>query len=288
MRISTRMFQDSALRSVRDGQRLLGRLQEEVTTGRRIRTVSDDPIQATQVMHMQSELRDLGQYQRNATEAATRLNTEDVTITSAREILQKIRDLAIGVEGMDRFSPDRQAAVTAIEQLREQLVALGNTRLGNEYIFGGGQTATPPFLRDGTYVGDSTLRQVEIDKGTLMPTNHPGDAFFEGALAGVAELERSLTVGTGLQVQAAIAGLEDSENQMIAAQAETGARLQQIQTTGESLLLRIASLSDQRDSLGNADPAEATIRLMAAQSALERAYTAIGKVLSTNLLDYLR
>ncbi len=288
MRISSRMFTDSALRSVRAGQEQLNRLQEQVTTGKRIRKVSDDPIEATQVMHMQSTLRQLSQYQRNATEAATRLNTEDVTITTARDLLQKARDLAIGVQGMDRFSPDRQAAITAIEQLRQQLVSLGNTRLGSEYIFGGGQTASPPFLRDGTYVGDDTVRQVEIEDGLLVTTNHPGSAFFEGALAGMAELERSLTAGTDLQVQNAIVGLETAEDGMIRAQAESGATLQQIQATSESLATRIASLADQRDALGNADPAAASVELLAAQSALERAYSAIGKVLSTNLLDYLR
>src|SRR5512143_4130715 len=257
MRISSRMFTDSALRSVRDGQEQLNRLQEQVTTGKRIRKVSDDPIEAAQVMHMQSTLRQLAQYQRNATEAATRLNTEDVTLTSARDLLEKARDLAIGVQGMDRFSPDRQAALTAIEQLRQQLVSLANTRLGSEYIFGGGQTTAPPFLRDGTYVGDGTVRQVEIEDGLLVGTNHPGRAYFQGALAGMAELERSLSAGTELQVQQAITGLEGAEDAMIQAQSETGATLQQIQSTRESLAVRFASLADQRDSLALADPARA-------------------------------
>ena len=288
MRISSRMFTDSALRSVRDGQEQLNRLQEQVTTGKRIRKVSDDPIEAAQVMHMQSSLRQLAQYQRNATEAATRLNTEDVTLTSARDLLEKARDLAIGVQGMDRFSPDRQAAITAIEQLRQQLVSLANTRLGSEYIFGGGQTTTPPFLRDGTYVGDDTVRQVEIEDGLLVGTNHPGSAYFEGALAGMAELERSLSAGTELQVSQAITGLEGAEDAMIQAQSETGATLQQIQSTRESLAVRFASLADQRDSLALADPAQASIEVLASQSALERAYAAIGKVLSTSLLDYLK
>ncbi len=288
MRISSRMFTDSALRSVRDGQEQLNRLQQQVTTGKRIRKVSDDPIEAAQVMQMQSSLRQLAQYQRNATEAATRLNTEDVTLTSARDLLEKARDLAIGVQGMDRFSPDRQAAITAIEQLRQQLVSLANTRLGSEYIFGGGQTTAPPFLRDGTYVGDDTVRQVEIEDGLLVGTNHPGSAYFEGALAGMAELERSLSAGTELQVSQAITGLEGAEDAMIQAQSETGATLQQIQSTRDSLAVRVASLADQRDSLALADPAQASIEALASQSALERAYAAIGKVLSTSLLDYLK
>ena len=41
-------------------------------------------------------------------------------------------------------------------------------------------------------------------------------------------------------------------------------------------------------SLRDVDPAEASIKAVMAQSALERAYAAIGKVMSTNLLDYLR
>ena len=288
MRVSSRMFQDSALRSVRDHLETLARLQEQAATGRRIRTVSDDPGAATQIMRSEAEVRDFEQFRRNGMEATTRLATEDVVLTSARDLLRQARGLAISVASRNPADPERQAMVAAIEQLRQQLVAYGNTRLGNEFIFGGASTTAPPFQPDGTYVGDDIVRLVEVDRGVLMPTNHIGDGIFSSALQGLADLEQELQTGTQASIDAVVSGLQAAEDQMVLAQSETGTRRQQISIASDSLARRTANLLDQRDGLRDVDPTEAAIKVVTAQSALERAYAAIGKVLSTNLLDYLR
>jgi flagellar hook-associated protein 3 FlgL len=287
MRVSTRMFQDSALRSVRANLETLSRLQDQVATGLRVRTVSDDPAAATQIMRTDAEVRDFEQFQANGTQAATRLNTEDAVLTSARDLLAQARSLAIGVAGRDPADPQRQAMVAAVEQLRQELVSYGNTRVGSEFIFGGASTTTPPFQADGTYVGDDVVQQVEIDRGVFTPTNHIGDSVFSSALQGLADLEQQLQTGNQASIDAVVSGLQDAGDQMVLAQSETGTRLQQISAAKDSLAQRTANLLDQRDGLRNADPSEVSIKVVAAQSALERAYAAIGKVLSTNLLDYL-
>jgi flagellar hook-associated protein 3 FlgL len=288
MRISTRMLQDSALRSIRGNQETLARLTEQAATGRRIRTVSDDPGAATQIMRSEAEVRDFEQFRRNGIEASTRMGTEDVVLTSARDLLKQASGLAVGVAGREPTDPERQAMAAAVEQLRQELVAYGNTRVGNEYIFGGASSTAPPFQADGTYVGDDVVRQVEIDRGVFIPTNHGGDSVFSSALQGLADLAQELRTGTQASINTAMNDLQTAGNQIVLAQSETGTRLQQISATTNSLALRTANLLDQRDALRDVDPAEASVKVILAQSALERAYAAISKVMSTNLLDYLR
>lgn len=288
MRISTRMLQDSSLRSIRNNQETLARLTEQAASGRRVRTVSDDPGAATQIMRSEAEVRDFEQFRRNGIEASTRMGTEDVVLTSARNLLKQASGLAVGVAGSDPADPERQAMAAAVEQLRQELVAYGNTRVGNEYIFGGASSTVPPFQTDGTYAGDSVVRRIEIDRGVFMPVNHAGDDVFSSALQGLADLELALRTGTQASINTAMNDLQASADQLVLAQSETGTRLQQISATTNSLALRTANLLDQRDSLRDVDPAEASIKVVIAQSALERAYAAISKVMSTNLLDYLR
>ena len=288
MRVSTRMFQDSALRATRSNLETLARLQDQAATGRRIRTVSDDPTAATQIMRMESEIRDFTQFQSNGTDATTRLSTEDAVLTHARDVLEQARSMAISVAGMDPADPERQAMVGAIAQLRQELVTDGNTRIGGEYIFGGAYTTTPPFQADGTYLGDDAVRQIEIDRGVLIPTSHSGNQLFSSAMQGLTDLQAQLSSGSQTSINTAVSNLQTAEGQMLLAQSETGTRLQQVSATSADLALRTASLLDQRDGLRDVDPAEVSIQLVTAQSALERAYAAIGKVLSTNLLDYLR
>jgi flagellar hook-associated protein 3 FlgL len=211
-----------------------------------------------------------------------------VVLTSARDLLKQASALAVGVSGRDTTDPERQAMAAAVGQLRQELVAYGNTRVGNEYIFAGASSAAPPFQPDGTYVGDGVVRQIEIDRGVYMPTNHAGDSVFSNALQGLADLAQELRTGTQTSINTAMNDLRTAGDQIVLAQSETGTRLQQITATTSSLALRTANLLDQRDSLRDVDPAEASIKVVMAQSALERAYAAIGKVMSTNLLDYLR
>ena len=114
------------------------------------------------------------QFRSNGPEATTRLGTEDAVLDSAHKLLEQARGLAISVSGRAPADPERQAMVGAIEKLRQELVSYGNTHLGNEYIFGGAYTTTPPFQADGTYLGDDTVHQVEVDRGVLIPGTTSG------------------------------------------------------------------------------------------------------------------
>jgi flagellar hook-associated protein 3 FlgL len=288
MRISTRMFQEGALRSLRGNLETLSRLQEQVATGRRVNKVSDDPGAATQIMRTQAQIRDAGQYRSNGTEAATRMNTEDAVLTSASKLLEQARELALGVADRAPSDPERQSMVNSIHELRQQLISLGNTRVGNEYIFGGTSTAVPAFTASGAYDGTGTMRTTEIDHGVMVATNHTGARLFSSALQHLDDLEAQLGGGTKTGINSAVTALQNDQSSMTAAQSETGARLQQIESTGTLLADRMSKLMDRRDSLRNVDATEASVNLVSAQSALERAYAAVSKVLSTNLLDYLR
>src|SRR5262245_16787411 len=110
MRISTHMLQQSARRGLAQNVENLARAQEEAATGRRILTVSDDPVDASQVMRLDAHLRDIEQFRRNAAAANTRLSTEDVVIKTARELLEQARDLALSGATTSPSDPLRQEA----------------------------------------------------------------------------------------------------------------------------------------------------------------------------------
>ena len=288
MRISTQMLQQGALRGLGNTLALLARAQEEAVTGRRVRTVSDDPIDASQIMRMAAHLRDIEQYRRNSAVAGTRLSTEDVVLTTARDLLARARNLALSGATQSPGDPLRQAAITEIRQIREQLISLGNTRVGNEYIFGGTSTAEPPFRADGTYVGDDTVRQAEIDDHVMLDTNHTGGTLFGGALQALEGVLGELQSGTQDSILRRLGDLSTAEQQALSAQTEVGSRLREIEMTGGHLARRAANFSDRCEALRDVDPTEASVKVIAAQTALERAYAVVGRVLSTNILDYLK
>jgi flagellar hook-associated protein 3 FlgL len=287
MRITNRMLQQNLTSGLRGRMEALARAARQVTTGRRLNTVSDNPVDASQVMRMDSQLRDIEQYRRNGTFATAKLSTEDVALSSLISVLQKAKSTAISTTSPDPTDPGRQAALSAVQQLKEQVIALGNTRVGDEYVFAGDRSTTAPFLANGNFVGDSNSRQIQINEGVSVSLTHSGQPLFTDALTSLDDLITQLQTGTPDQIQATLTAVGDATQQALRFQAETGARLKDIQETGTRLASLSASLADRRDGIVGVDPAEAIVALQQEQTALERAYAVVGRVMQTTLTDYL-
>jgi flagellar hook-associated protein 3 FlgL len=288
MRISTYMMQQQMLRGLGRSLDSLARAQQDAATGRRVRTLSDHPVDASQIMRIDSHLRDIDQFNRNAAAAQTRLSAEDVVLTAARDLVSRAKNLALSGATESPSDPLRLAALAELRQIRDQLVSLGNTRIGDEYIFGGAQTQSPPFRADGAYLGDDTIRMAEIDDQVIVPTNHSGGWMFGPAFQALDALEQELQTGTSASIQGLAADLDTADRQMLYSQTEVGSRQREIESALEHLARRSNDLLDRREVLRDLDPAEAVAKVLAGQTALERAYAMVGRVLSTNFLDYLR
>jgi flagellar hook-associated protein 3 FlgL len=199
----------------------------------------------------------------------------------------RAKSLGIDAMAVDPDGPVNLATLDELADIREQIISLGNTKVGNEYIFGGGQTSTPPFDNEGNYLGDADTRHVEIDQGVTTETNHTGDPLFTDVLEGLDELVSSLMTGRSEPVEAAVSKLDRARIQIGVAQAEAGNRQQTINDVSMRMTKRTADLLDQMSSLRDVDPTEAAVNAVAAQAALERAYSVVGRTLSTDILKYL-
>lgn len=288
MRISTWMMRRDALRAIGGNLEALARAQRQSVSGHRIETVSDDPAGASQVMRLDAHLRDIEQFRKNAASASTRLSTENAVLKSARELIDRARGLALSGATTSPSDPLRQEALAEMAAIKDQLVALGNTKLGDEYLFGGGQTANPPFRLDGTYLGDSTVRRATIDQQLTVDTNHTGDVMLGGALAAFDSLVTQLQIGDAETIRQQDTVLANAQQDLLTVQTEVGARLQTIDKSNTYLAGRATMFAERRDAIRDVDPAEAVVEVVARQNALERAYAVIGRVLSTNLVDFLQ
>jgi flagellar hook-associated protein 3 FlgL len=288
MRIATSHFQQLALRGLQARLGDLARAQRESATGRRVHLASDDPVAAAEILRLESQAREADRHLRSGAAATTRMAAEDAVLDSARSLMQQARAALELASGAAPGDPAIDQALDQVRLIRQQLVALGNTRLGSDYLFGGGRSASPPFLADGTYVGDSIAREAEIDDGVRVPVNHTGDDFLTDAIDSLARIESRLAANDPAGLAAELPAFDAARDRLLETQAETGARLGRVQDAAAGLGRRLAALLDRRDAVRDVDPTEASVRLISAQAALERAYAAVGRVLQADLLQYLR
>jgi len=288
MRITNLMIQMNMTSGMQGRLAALAKASTQASTGVRVSTMSDDPVAASQIMRLNSQVADIDQYRKNGTYATTRLSTEDAAITSLRDLLSKAKQLAMTTTASDPNDPNRQAALQQAQDLKNQIVSLGNTQVGDQYIFAGDNSTVAPFQPDGTYVGYLNQQTVEINSGVSLAVNHPGQPLFTDAVYAVNTLIAQLASGTPAQISATGTSIDSATQGALGIQADTGARMQDIQTAGTQLATQSSALLDRRDSLQNVDQATAIVELQAQQTALQQAYDVVGRVMQTNLLDYLK
>lgn len=182
MRVSTRGSYEQALRMMQQLQSALDRTQQQISTGKRLLSPSEDPIAASRGLAIRESLARLEQFDRNATVAANRLGDEENALTSVNDTLQRVRELALQANNGTQSNETRRLIAIEMREHLEQLVQLANQQDGNgRYLFSGNRDTSTPVTRSADtfiYNGDQGQRLVRIGEGRQIPDGDSGDDVF--------------------------------------------------------------------------------------------------------------
>ena len=205
-RLSTLQIFQTGLSSILQRQADLARTQQELATGRRILSPSDDPSGAVKVLDIQEDLARIDQFQRNASTARGQLALEDSTLANVNDVLQRVRELTVQANNATQTPETRAAIAVEIRERLEELVALANTRDGNdEFIFAGFQSQSEPFEIQGgdvVYRGDDGQRFLDIAANAQIAVRDSGSRVFLNVDAGNGSFDFSVSGNTGSAVVA--------------------------------------------------------------------------------------
>lgn len=290
MRITSGIIQQQLLKHVRSGLARMEEAQRRVTTGLRFERASEDPGAAADVMRINQTLRAIDQQRRNGAAVRTRLDTQEAVLSQVTDLLTRAKELAVSEANGTATGQTRAAAAAEVSALFDQVVSLGNTRIGDEFVFGGNATAAPPFLADGTYVGDAGVRQVEIGDGQLVAAGDSGQTLLvaSGVLTALAAVRDQLALNDQAGIQASIGTLDTAFGEVQTLLAGTGSRVRQLDVASQNADALESTLNLRRADRQEVNVEEAALDLYAAQTALEASYLAVSRVLDTTLTNYLR
>jgi flagellar hook-associated protein 3 FlgL len=217
VRISTSEVFANGIAAIQRAQGTLAHTQQQLASGRRILSPSDDPGGAVAALHLRDGLSSLDQYERNAVFAAARLSQQETTLASMGDVIARVRELTVRAANATETNESRRAIAVEVRELSATLLDAANTRDPNgEFIFAGFQSATQPFVRasDGTvaYQGDANRREVALSADRRMTIGDSGLAFMSiaegpGAFAVEAGAANS---GTAYVDESAAAGYASS------------------------------------------------------------------------------
>jgi flagellar hook-associated protein 3 FlgL len=298
MRITNHTLSESLIRQIERRSSEQARLQAQVATGQRIAQPEDDPSAVGRVLQLESEQRQIGQFQRNADRA---LELSQASFSGLQQI-KKVSDRVteIGTLGAGAISPaESRAYASEVDQLIEQTLQLGNTRFRNDYIFAGTAVDAPPFVatRDAAgavvsvaYAGNGDRMPIQLSEHSTIEAGASGETNVgvETMLNRLVALRDALRANDPAAVTTVQAGLIESEDLLVTAMAEHGG----VDTRIEANRIQQQQRTDNLEGLVSAeselDLPAAIVRLSQSQTAYQAALQSAANIMKISLLDYIR
>jgi flagellar hook-associated protein 3 FlgL len=183
MRISTGMIYNSGLSSIQQRSSSLLHVQQQVSSGRRILTPSDDPVAAAQALDVSQSQSVNKQYQSSQDNAKGTLGLMDSQLSSMNDLLTRVRELTVNAGNAALSPSDRNSIAAELRSRFDELVGLANSTDGTgQYLFSGYQGATKPFAgsvdKGVGYLGDDGNRTLQISGSRQLPISASGNDVF--------------------------------------------------------------------------------------------------------------
>lgn len=295
MRVNPSMV-NNILADLQQSQATLNTALQQVATGKKVNTPSDDPGASAVMVGNTVASAQVDQYTQNATSMLSMVQTADSSLSAVVSALNQA--VTLGTEGANGTTntANRQAIALQVQSILSSVVAQANTSYNGTYLFSG-TANVKPYTADSTsssgytYDGNEGTNSVAVGDQFSVQVNLPGDQIFSNSSADVLgslnALVSALQSGDSTAISTATNQVSSAlsyvtQQRVFYGNAESQLTSQQTYLSSESV-----TLSSQADSLTKVDLAQAATELTQAQTANSAAMAAAAKVLPQTLLNYL-
>jgi flagellar hook-associated protein 3 FlgL len=304
MRISTSSFYASGVARINDLQSSVAKIQDQIASGKRIQTASDDPIAAARVIELSQSQSQNAQFAVNRRNVSNAMTLTDSVLDSTTSALQNIQDLTLTAGGGIASDSDRKALAMAVNANLEQLLSLANsTDAEGNAMFAGYKTSGPAFTKTATgatYNGDQGHVSVQVDTARQMSINNNGDTIFQ---PGGTDLFKTLTdlvnllntpTTTAASKAALTAGLKTaadgvagSLDSVILARTTIGSNLKALDALDAAGATKDLNFAKSISELQDLDYNAAATQLLAQKTMLDAAQASFVKIAGLSLFNYI-
>ena len=300
MRISTQILFESGASGIGDLQSSLMKTQQQIATGRRILTPSNDPVAAARALEVTQSQSLNTQYGINRQHARSTLEATEGTLASVISLMQDVKSTVIAAGNGTLSDAERGFMAADLGGRLDELLGLANIRdaVGN-YMFAGFQTTAPAFSKDAlgvvTYDGDQGQRLLQVDATRQMAVGNPGSAVFQGGGQDVFKTMNDLiallntpgTAGLAAGLATANADMDLALGNVLTVRASVGSRLKELDALDNAGEDRNLQYSQVLSDLQDLDYTQALTQLSQQQITLEAAQRSFVTVSGLSLFNFL-
>ncbi len=326
-RVTNGMMINSFNRNLGLNSARMDRYQSQLATNRKIVRISDDPVGVIKSINARTKLNDIEQFDRNVSDARAWMTATETAVSEVNEILKRAYELSVQA-ATETLAPEDQKAIShEIKQLKDHLVQVGNTTLGDKFVFGGHNVSNQPFFvdedkniwLDGS--GEEMLDMVNEDPDAFVVANQPanyeigfslymdigvGGATFmglgeenlynifsqmENTLNGLDPTDASskLDNAPGNPVLQPFMGrFQEAQRKMLATLADLGGRQNRLDLISDRYSQDTINYTQMKSDVEDLDQAEAIMHFSMQEAVYRAALSVGGKIIQPTLVDFLR
>lgn len=314
MRVTNKMLAKHSLSNLYGNMKRLDKVNEQLSSGKKIQRPSDDPVGTTKVLKLRSSLKEIEQYKANVERGVGYLETIDTALGEIGDILRRGRELATYGANGTLNEEERGAIADEVDQLIEHAIQIGNTSHAGRFVFGYNRTDQPPFGVDQasgtiTFLGETLIKEngeiapgwdsvspssgsgVEIGVGIILDLRVPGDDALGAALSALVKLRNVLDPqygpGSG-DVSSVLSDFDQALDETLKWRSETGAKMKRLEMTNNRLDDLVLSTRTLLSKTEDIDVAETIMNLKMEENAYRLALSSGARIIQPTLMDFLR
>ena len=303
MRVTNSLITSRSQLRLQQGLQGIDRVRDDISTGVKIRKMSDNATDAGQLVRIGSSMRAITQFRRNADAGINRAQVEESALDQLGNSLTRAIELGISQANATASADSRLIVKQEVDQLINLAANLGNTRFGDEYLFGGTRAGEAPFqtpapatgsfsrLTDGSGnpVNPSGNLTLEVGDGKFVTPNHNATQVFidTDALDALRALSVALGNNDRAAIQTAADRLTTANSEVQALVGTQGARINEMQDAKRNLDALEFDLKTYRSDLRDTEIDKAMVELVGKQTLYQAAMSATSRILGLSLANYL-
>jgi flagellar hook-associated protein 3 FlgL len=281
MRVSNNQLLDSSLMAMQQQGADALKYQQQIASGNRFAKASEGAVELARGVAIQFEQKRNELYKLNQDAVQLRMDTGYVQLDTMSSLMFTLKEMAsrVAFPGLD------ETGIAALHA--EAQVALGALR----------DTATARDASGRLYIETTEPPEVEVEPGVSLLTG-VYFADLEAQLAAASDFVTRLgelqspydpnsTADDQTNFKAAITGFDAALNQVLAVRTQTGAISAQVDIARSSMESRGIELEGARARLLETDIAEASTKLVRAQTLLQAAQSIFARLEASNLFQRL-
>lgn len=306
LRVTSNMMNSQLMLNLNRNARSMNNTQLQLSTGRKVNKPSDDPVAMTYSLRYRTELNANDQYRSNVDSALSWLDYNDTAVGQVGDIIKRLKDLTIQASNSTNPQDALTGIQTEVEQLKEQLIDIGNSKLNGKYIFNGQTYDKKPydFPKNANHLSDtSEADKVKTDPGTVnfivgesvqLPISVTGDSIFGASgdddhlFMMIDRLTGALSTSDFDTISDQLDKLDTRMDKVLTVRAEIGAKTNRVELMAGRLEDMGINLTDLQSKAEDADYEKLIIQSKIQESIYNASLSVGAKIISTSLVDFMR